>query len=301
MTPNDYYKSLILENFIQEAPIDDFKVIDRERGKKPSKEVKPGEKMKPSAFSKVDSGILTSDKGIQKIKDAFNKTEQVFNMYFINDKRLERFAEHGPVDKEKLEQALGPYAEHIKMDPNAISIVFLGNYGSEKKPMTAWITAHRIGHSIQSSSRGWGKGDFPRVSEAWMELERDIKELIDHIILPAYGVVPLLRSRLTEYLYGEWQKVLNNVFNGIGTFKSARDKKITRPYEFIYEMFAQYLLTGKVKFRPLPKKFRTKYRTYSIYGNDDEIYNADLEHYTDLIEQDFERILSASSGNYFLM
>ena len=39
----------------------------------------------------------------------------------------------------------------------------------------------------------------------------------------------------------------------IGTMKSAREGKITRPYEFIYELLAQYINTGEVKFNPMPK------------------------------------------------
>ena len=38
------------------------------------------------------------------------------------------------------------------------------------------------------------------------------------------------------------------LLNKIGTFKSARDGNITRPYEFIHEIFAQQVINGEVKF-----------------------------------------------------
>lgn len=46
------------------------------------------------------------------------------------------------------------------------------------------------------------------------------------------------------------QKKFNQVASDIGTMKSARNKQINRYYEFIYEVFAQYLMSkNKVQFK----------------------------------------------------
>ena len=44
----------------------------------------------------------------------------------------------------------------------------------------------------------------------------------------------------------------NALFNAIGTQRSSRSGEIRRPYEFLYEIFAQYLGTGAVSFNALP-------------------------------------------------
>ena len=44
------------------------------------------------------------------------------------------------------------------------------------------------------------------------------------------------------------------LFNAIGTQRSSRTGQIKRPYEFLYELFAQYLGTGKIELNPLPKQ-----------------------------------------------
>ena len=44
------------------------------------------------------------------------------------------------------------------------------------------------------------------------------------------------------------------LFNAIGTQRSSRAGQIKRPYEFLYELFAQYLGTGKIELNPLPKQ-----------------------------------------------
>src|SRR5690606_27691325 len=41
----------------------------------------------------------------------------------------------------------------------------------------------------------------------------------------------------------------------LGTFKSAREGNLREYFEFHYEMFAQYLLQGEIKFNPLPRSF----------------------------------------------
>jgi len=43
------------------------------------------------------------------------------------------------------------------------------------------------------------------------------------------------------------------LFNAIGTQRSSRTGQIRRPYEFLYELFAQYLGTGQITLNPLQK------------------------------------------------
>lgn len=51
-----------------------------------------------------------------------------------------------------------------------------------------------------------------------------------------------------------FQKSMQHCSTRIGTQRSSRTGQITRPYEFLYELFAQYLGTGNVTLKPLPKE-----------------------------------------------
>jgi hypothetical protein len=53
-------------------------------------------------------------------------------------------------------------------------------------------------------------------------------------------------------VWGKNRQHFNALFNKIGTQRSSRENQITRPYEFLYELFAQFIQTGDVKFNPLP-------------------------------------------------
>jgi hypothetical protein len=118
------------------------------------------------------------------------------------------------------------------------------------------------------------------------------------------GVTPrTMRSDLTpEY---------NALFNAIGTQKSSRSNKIKRPYEFLYEIFAQYLGTGHIKFNPLPANLGYGRRVWgnptkflnikSEYRNDAE----DLANATDVLGRDmeimFSDVLSHCEGRIYIM
>ena len=56
----------------------------------------------------------------------------------------------------------------------------------------------------------------------------------------------------TEQMNIDLTPEYNALFNAIGTQRSSRSGEIKRPYEFLYELFAQYLGTGNVTFNPLP-------------------------------------------------
>jgi hypothetical protein len=102
----------------------------------------------------------------------------------------------------------------------------------------------------------------------------------------------------------------NALFNAIGTQRSSRSGEIKRPYEFLYEIFAQYLGTGNVVLNPLPSNLgygRKNWGNPSKYMNIKPEYREEDEraHATQTLANDmhymFDDVLSSSVGQIFVM
>jgi hypothetical protein len=102
----------------------------------------------------------------------------------------------------------------------------------------------------------------------------------------------------------------NALFNAIGTQRSSRSGEIKRPYEFLYELFAQYLGTGNVTFNPLPSNLgygRQVFGNPTKYMNIKPEYRDESERAeaTQTLANDmhymFDDVLSSSVGQIFVM
>ena len=87
--------------------------------------------------------------------------------------------------------------------------------------------------------------------------------------------------------------------------RSARENKITRPAEFNYELFAQYLSTGKIKLNRLP---RNLHLGYSGFGRKKYYIAKDIDFVNEMIqriENTFpfyaNDVLNAAVGDVFIM
>ena len=90
--------------------------------------------------------------------------------------------------------------------------------------------------------------------------------------------------------------------------KSARDRKIRDEFEFTLECFAQYMLTGKVRFGKLPKSFRWNVgrgqnRGAAFRGSDHdyEYYNQMMEDYAENMGHHFLNCLNGLVGRILVM
>ena len=133
-----------------------------------------------------------------------------------------------------------------------MDIIFTQNIGAEKIPMTAWIIAHRLGHAIRQEDI-FDEYFAKKVMQDFREILREV-----------YGV-----SRRKQQTYGYENRYgfvpagddlsdLLALANAVGTMKSADKENLRNFYEFIYELVAQYIITGKIAFKPLPKSFILK-------------------------------------------
>ena len=203
---------------------------------------------KPGPFRGVDKRLVTHPTNQMKTQKFFEQTPYDFRLFFSNIPGTGKYSETGPVTPQQLQQMFGDQAQPIiEGSDDAITVVFVGNSGDSKVMMTPWIMAHRIGHAIQAGER---RGDR---NGTWRAAEQHFFSGINNLLADFYGKRAINQFPSSEFNTRS-QAEYNALFNAIGTQRSSRANKITRPYEFLYELFAQYLGTGKITLNPLPQE-----------------------------------------------
>jgi len=221
------------QEFISEAPLADYEPL--------------GDFTKPGPFRGADKRLVPHPTNKLKTARFFEQTPYNFRLFFSNIPGTGRFSEYGPMGPNEIRNNFSKEVadQIIAGSEDSITVLFVGNKGDSKVMLTPWIMAHRIGHAIQAGERRQGgKG-------AWAEAERHFFKGINQILTDYYG-----KSSSNKYdtqVNWNMNKEYAALFNAIGTQRSSRTGQIRRPYEFLYEMFAQYLGTGKITLNPLPQ------------------------------------------------
>lgn len=285
-----------IEQFLTEMPI--------------GKLEKLGNFNKSGAFKSQDLKLLNNPKAIEKIHKQWEKTPYQFDMYLLNIPQLNKseFRERGEINYDNL-QIIQSYAKKItgqelQFNSNAITILFNGNYGAEKIPMTGWTLAHRFGHASARDNYDW-KEYINRVREIFSELASDVyKTYIDSDLVKRNFV-----SFREDYVdLQKYNKILRLLYQQLGTMKSAREGKLRNEYEFYYELLAQYLLTGSIKFKPVPLELIVGHLPYgrkdkrrAVDPQVAEMWSRDLEAYASEIGSYIDNFISSCVGNVYLM
>jgi len=290
-------KQSVAENDIDEMALSTYKTF--------------GDFTKPGPFQGPDKKLVPHPKNMEKATKFFEKTPYDFRLFFSHIPGTGKYSEHGPMTPEEIKKVFGPQADAILQDSeDQITVVFVGNKGDRKVMLTPWMMAHRFGHAIQAGNRG------NRGWSAWGEAEKHFFTTINSTLGEYYGKVD--RGPGSSYMGRPKSEQMNNnltpeynaLFNAIGTQRSSRSGEIRRPYEFLYELFAQYLGTGKVTLNPLPSNLtygRKAWGNPSKYMNIKPEFRDESEraHASEMLAGDmqmmFDDVLSSSVGKIFVM
>jgi hypothetical protein len=223
-----------MSDILNEAPLADYQPM--------------GDFNKPGPFRGPDKKLVPHPVNQLKTAKFFEQTPYDFRLFFSNIPGTGKYSEYGKMAPNVIEEIFGENADAIlKGSEDAITVVFVGNKGDSKVMLTPWMMAHRIGHAIQANiRRGSSNGG------TWRAAEDHFFGAVNGIIADYYGKrVP---NQFGNKVNNSLSKEYNALFNAIGTQRSSRNGEITRPYEFLYELFAQYLGTGNITLKPLPKQ-----------------------------------------------
>jgi len=205
---------------------------------------------KPGPFRGANKKLVAHPVSKLKTIKFFEKTPHDFRLFFANVSGTGKHSEIGAVSEQKLRKIFPKQADQILADhEDAITVVFVGNTGADPVVMTPWIMAHRIGHACRATTSVYSS--LQEAGQSWREAENHFFKNINQILSTDYKqqITPgsdgkhFRLEKYTEYAA---------LFNAIGTQRSSRMNQIRRPYEFMYEMFAQYIKTGHVTLNPLP-------------------------------------------------
>ncbi len=293
---------------LYEAPIEDYQLI--------------GDFSKRQSFHMPqDRRLVSNPRYIERIKSMFANTEFDFRMYFVNSKEAlighadvaepGQYQQRAPIVEEgevtlqwlqqKMPQGLAQIQQQGGFNPEGINMIFTNNRGDQGKPMTGWIIAHRIGHSVLRPRRD-GKNVYNTIQR---ELQEQIRQ-----IFQMYGVK--LPQSVTNRGWGGSQEnfdaaPVRRFLAQLGTFKSARDNNLRNFSEFIYECFAQYLIKGAITLNPPPVQMITGFAwgrpSYSRRLGQPEQAEANyaVQAIEGMSQQEFERALHAARGKIFVM
>jgi hypothetical protein len=276
--------------FITEAPLQDY--------------VPLGDFEKKGQFNPVDRKLITHPVTYNKTVKFLENTPYNFRLFFNNSPGLKKYREYGVMNPGEIRNILSKEQadQIINKHENAITIVFIGNYGSEAVMMTPWIMAHRFGHAQSASNRmNYNKTD------PWIKAQQYFFSTINELLVNYYAKNV---SRYDPVLNYSLRAEYNALFNAIGTQRTSRTNQIKRPYEFMYEMFAQYLKDGTITLNPIPSNL-----TYGrkAWGNPTKFLNIKPEMRDELsrteISQElsvrlsglFDRVLRESVGKIYIM
>jgi hypothetical protein len=235
--------------------------------------------------------FLNSEHGLERIESKFNKTDFKFRLFFLKQKGAAYYNERGEVTKEELKELMNIDLTQENIQDDEITIIFTGNKAAEKVPLTPWTIAHRIGHTVRRE-----KGFLYNKNNEWDYMVHEFTTALVAFINFAYDKDFYSHKFKFTDIYPA-----RAIVNMLGTMRSARMNKINRPYEFLFELFAQYIIDGGVKLnREIPNKFRVGKEVwtldYSPYGID-----VDLQYMEELLDNSFSRILDKAQGKIFIM
>jgi len=266
-----------------------------------------GDFTKPGPFRGADKNLVPHPKNIEKATTFFEKTPYDFRLFFSNVPGTGKYSEYGAMPPEQIMQIFGKEQaeEIINGSEDAITVVYVGNKGDSKVMLTPWMMAHRFGHAIGAEAAYENKN-----WKAWAEAEKYFFETVNSVLEEHYGKAYRGANTYNTLIKWDLTPEYNALFNALGTQRSSRSNQIKRPYEFLYEIFAQYLGTGKVTFNLLPTNLgygRQAWGTPTKYLNIKPEYRDELsrkqkaERLAYTMELLFNDVLSDSVGKIFVM
>lgn len=286
------------KEYLSETPIGDYKTF--------------GDFSKRQSFhNKRDRMLIQHPTSIARMKKKFDNSHVDFNLFFVNTKEAKNHTELGQVTLDYVRKNLGDEVadavDNATDKEDSINVIFTNNSGDERKPFTAWMAAHRLGHAFDRKNGS---------SEKYSQYKSASNHLISNIssIMQDYGVKDFPNnddkmSYTQSYDRNNSDKLRHNqramihFFHKVATFKSARDENLRDWFEVLNELIAQYLTTGRIKFNPAPQTFgKQGFGKGQIYHlRDKESADQQIDTLSRDMELMIDDILSSLMGSILIM
>lgn len=199
----------------------------------------------PGAFRQDDIALATSPKARAKVEKVWGRSGVDVDLVLLNTPGDEKhraavFAaaqEQGRIVGTAELGSLG-----IVPRPKAVTLLLTQNEGAERLPLTAWMIAHRMYHAIEIAVQA-SRDATGRLPKKGPPLNHAMAAITDQVL----GTIGNLYQSP-----GRYYDTRLALAHAIGGTKAARDGRLANEGEILPEAFAQYVLTGKVRFRDPP-------------------------------------------------
>lgn len=218
-------------------------------------------------FNEVDRRIIQNPLIKEKLSKRLGHLPYTVNMFFVNLPKASKHVEIGLVDLEWVHNNLGEKI-YDEVEPTAhkeghINIIYTNNKGSEKVPMTPWMMMHRMAHalarydtkSFRSSSEMHRQfEDYSKAAQTLLHVTADILEAYNSEEFPrSEKELSGLHGYYNPTIKRDKQLTMKALWSKLATFRSARQGNIRDYFEILNELFAQYMITGDIKFNEPPQ------------------------------------------------
>lgn len=122
---------------------------------------------------------------------------------------------------------------------NALNVLMIFNEGDDRVGLTPWIVAHRIGHIFLD--------DDTKKSIHALNIQDAFENFI-RIMTRSLDLYHLDHSTISK------SELMDEIAYRTMTFKSARNRNLSRAGEALIEMFAQFLIKGELVLKKIPNK-----------------------------------------------
>lgn len=188
-------------------------------------------------YTDTDVKLLKNEKAQNRLGQKFAKCEHDLDMHFYKGPKSSNRYMEGPKSAEWVKQF---YGLDIEPSDDRIAILVTSNIGSPKYPLTPWMIAHRISHSL------WPGVGF-----------RTYWNVVSHF---------------HKFLgHGEFYGSSKWFGCAIGTTRCCRNRTLARTGEIFHELFAQCMLTGRIRLNHIENRvfIRNHFRNpeYKIFSD----------------------------------
>lgn len=217
-----------------------------------------GDMTEPGSFRAADLSMIATPKAHEKITRVLQKAPVDIELHFLNmpekirniDRHLSA-REPKDIDAKLINVGFmtpqrfeARYHERLRANPNALNAVYVENEGNSRVRMTPWIIAHRLSHAI-----GIGNGAGTEFSRQYVKYFYD----------PIHDIGKYYDPKIY------WDEELVELAHAFGTTAAARNGTFTNWGEWYHDCFAQFCITGDIRFKKAEETFENKHNfTYRL-------------------------------------
>lgn len=178
-------------------------------------------------YTETDVKLLKNEKAQNRLGQKFAKCEHDLDMHFYKGPKNKNNFLEGQKSAEWVKQF---YGLDIEPSDDRIAILVTCNIGSPKYPLTPWMIAHRISHSLMR------------------------RFFVNHYL----GLI----QNFNDLGHGPLNDSSRWFGCAIGTTRCCRNRTLARTGEIFHELFAQCMLTGRISLKHIENRvfMRNRFR-----------------------------------------